>query len=121
MPHANPHERLAYYRTRCRRDRARIRQVTRCRRYGITPDQFARLLLRQARRCAICRARLVDDRHLQVDHCHASGPVRGLLCSACNRLLAGARDEPTMLLRAFCYLMVPPAPAVLAGPREGRE
>ncbi len=38
----------------------------------------------QAGQCAICRRTLTDP-HL--DHCHATGFIRGALCSSCNTKL----------------------------------
>ncbi|MFG2074882.1 endonuclease domain-containing protein [Nonomuraea maritima] len=45
-------------------------------RYGITEDDFERMLARQGGLCAICRA--VPGAF--VDHCHRTGRVRGVLC-----------------------------------------
>lgn len=58
--------------------------------------------------CAICSSSLTSpvynkgDQH--IDHCHASGKVRGLLCSNCNTLLGVARDDPAILKEAIAYL-----------------
>jgi hypothetical protein len=50
--------------------------------------------------CQICG----DDERLGVDHCHASGRLRGLLCSRCNTGLGMFRDRPELLAEAIEYL-----------------
>lgn len=54
-------------------------------RYGLTEDDYDVLNEMQAGRCAICLN--VPDYRLFVDHDHATGKVRGLLCSKCNGAL----------------------------------
>jgi len=62
------------------------------------------LLSRQGGRCAICRC-APRTRRLAVDHDHATGQVRGLLCSKCNHeLLGAAHDSLELLERAVAYL-----------------
>jgi len=70
------------------------------RRYGLTWHDVRRLEERQGGRCLICG----ETGPLQVDHCHRSGLVRGLLCSSCNLILGHAKDRPDRLLRAVRYL-----------------
>ena len=54
-------------------------------RYGITPEQWDALYEAQAGRCAICEAEVCPSgRRFHVDHDHATGKVRGLLCYICN-------------------------------------
>ena len=53
-------------------------------------------------RCAICRE--VPDSSLCIDHDHATGKVRGLLCTGCNLALGLMRDDPATLRRAVAYL-----------------
>jgi recombination endonuclease VII len=58
-------------------------------RYGMTEQDYARLLEQQDYRCPIC-LRAFDPNGIRppVDHDHGpSGKVRGILCSACNRAL----------------------------------
>jgi len=39
-----------------------------------------------------------------VDHDHASGQVRGVLCDGCNGVLSAFRESEELLLRAIAYL-----------------
>ncbi|MDY7087033.1 MAG: endonuclease VII domain-containing protein [Actinomycetota bacterium] len=41
---------------------------------------------------------------LQVDHCHDTMKVRGLLCSRCNRVIGTAKDDPARLEGCAAYL-----------------
>ena len=53
---------------------------------GISDAEYAELLARQDGHCALCPA-TPKTRRLHVDHDHATGTVRGLLCHRCNRNL----------------------------------
>jgi hypothetical protein len=77
--------------------------VDRLRRYGMTLEQHAAMLEAQGGLCAICRKPPSGKRPLVVDHCHASGTVRGLLCYGCNRALH-VLDTPDLLAKANAYL-----------------
>ncbi len=81
--------------------------------YGLEPGQYAELYAAQGGKCAICQRATGATRRLAVDHCHATGEVRGLLCKFDNRLLGIARDDPAFFLRAAAYLVAPPAREVL--------
>ncbi|MFI9202617.1 endonuclease VII domain-containing protein [Streptomyces sp. NPDC053048] len=84
--------------------------------YGLSADDYQRILTFQGGRCAICQE--TRRTNLAVDHCHRTEAIRGLLCSRCNgQLLArGARDRPDVLRRAADYLEDYPAWKAL-GPR----
>lgn len=54
--------------------------------------------------CRICARPQVDGRRLDVDHCHETSSVRGLLCNGCNRAIGHLSHDPVMLHRAIEYL-----------------
>jgi Recombination endonuclease VII len=70
--------------------------------YGLTPEDFERLLQRQNGACAICKVKPAET--LSVDHCHVTTTVRGLLCRHCNTGLGAFRDNPRLMLEAIAYL-----------------
>ena len=72
--------------------------------YGITPDDYNKMLVAQNGVCAICKQPPRGKmKRLSVDHCHASKEVRGLLCVTCNRTV-GYLDNPEWTERALSYL-----------------
>jgi hypothetical protein len=73
-------------------------------RYGITLEDFARLEHAQNRLCAGCLDPLEHGKKLHIDHCHATGTVRGLLCQRCNHALGMVRDNAAILARLIAYL-----------------
>ena len=74
--------------------------------YGITMEQA--LDLKRRKNCDICGA--LPEREgwsHAIDHCHASGEVRGVLCMQCNQGLGKFRDNPELLQAAIMYLDKP--------------
>jgi Recombination endonuclease VII len=98
-------------RTRLRTDpRYRKRQHGyRFRRYGMSGDDYDALMALQGGLCAICRRkpkrRKKCNHRLQVDHCHSTNKVRGLLCGNCNTTLGQCDDDTERLLAAIAYLV----------------
>lgn len=78
------------------------------RRFGLTVGDYERILADQGGVCAICRRPETHQREriytLSVDHCHATGRVRGLLCNLCNRAIGLLRDSAELCAAAAEYL-----------------
>lgn len=74
--------------------------------YGLDIQTFEDLAESQHHLCAICNGPQSDKRQstLDVDHCHKSNRVRGLLCRRCNLLIGYAKDDPVLLDKAASYL-----------------
>lgn len=62
--------------------------------YKLSQPEFDALLENQHGCCALCDNVLIDggSTNLNVDHCHTTGKVRGLLCHRCN-MIAGFLDK----------------------------
>jgi hypothetical protein len=79
------------------------------RKYGITQEEFRRLLAAQGGGCGICGRKfgmLRSGKRLRlcVDHDHKTNAVRGVLCTSCNNGLGRFKDDPKLLERAVAYL-----------------
>ena len=73
--------------------------------YGITHEDYARMLEDQNGLCGICaRTEILSHKTLAVDHDHKTGRVRGLLCHMCNRSLGQFGDDLVGLMRVIAYL-----------------
>lgn len=74
--------------------------------YGMTQEDFDRMLESQDGGCAVCGVteNQVTD-VMFVDHCHDTGKVRGLLCSLCNSGIGKLQDNPEIILKAYRYLL----------------
>lgn len=101
-----------YYHKRVAADPAWGKQYSRkatLAQYGLTPEQYDTLCENQNGVCAICNnppsGNGVSATFLVVDHDHATGEVRGLLCDFCNRGLGIFRDNPETLMAAAEYLV----------------
>ena len=69
------------------------------------PEHFSQLLQKQNHSCAICKTTTPGGKGtFHVDHCHATGAVRGLLCMACNIGIGKLKDSPELLDAAASYL-----------------
>lgn len=75
--------------------------------YGITAEEYYRILEEQNGGCGICGSQEPRGKRLKkfhIDHCHASGKVRGVLCGPCNLLIGAVNDDPLILETAAAYL-----------------
>ena len=71
--------------------------------FGIEPEDYARLLHAQGRKCAACGDSLAMDKKTHVDHCHSTGRVRGILCHHCNTALGLVMESEGRLLALVRY------------------
>jgi len=77
--------------------------------FGLSLVEYMEKLNAQGGVCACCgRPETAtikgETRWLAVDHCHASGNVRDLLCGNCNKGLGLFQDDPYLLRKAADYL-----------------
>jgi hypothetical protein len=88
---SNPKRRAAHYR----------RSV-----HGLSPADFDAMMQRQQGGCAICHLPFGKAHRDQscIDHDHATGRVRGLLCHACNKGIGLLGDDEQRLTAAARYL-----------------
>lgn len=95
------------YWSKIRKDRTpehnRRYNLKRC--YGITPEEYDKILHEQGGTCAICHG-IESVGRLAVDHCHSTGKVRGLLCTNCNQAIGKLKDDTQLLRNAINYLEV---------------
>ena len=78
--------------------------------FDITVAQYQEMQRKQNDLCAIClRSETATSpkgkiKRLGVDHDHATGKIRELLCSNCNAILGMANDNISILESAITYL-----------------
>lgn len=86
----------------CRGCRATYRsEICRGRFRSAISDEGLKEIKADVRECVICGV----AGPLVVDHDHATGAVRGMLCNHCNRGLGHFRDDPQLLEFARMYLL----------------
>lgn len=81
--------------------------------YNLTLDDVKCMLSQQGNRCGACNLEFEDYDlgetetrmgTLNVDHCHTTGRVRGLLCMSCNLALGMVNDDIDVLRNMIDYL-----------------
>lgn len=75
--------------------------------FGLTLEDYDKMYEAQDGKCKICgtsKSRAYNTDRLSVDHDHATGKVRGLLCGHCNKALGLFKDNEESLLAAIKYL-----------------
>ena len=93
----------------CRRLKDRSRHQNRNRRekiYGIKEERFIEMLNNANNQCQICHVDLDNStqRRPNIDHCHKTGFIRGILCVRCNSGLGQMKDSIVILKSAIDYL-----------------
>lgn len=112
---ASENNKLWYYRqpTEAHRDKMRRWReenptkalAARLKRHNLTVEQYHDLILGQDGKCAVCECPFGDGgRSINIDHCHITNVVRGLLCKNCNTSLGKFKESPDLLRKAAEYL-----------------
>lgn len=70
--------------------------------YGITSEEYHKLVEQQNNKCAICGRN--PETYLAVDHCHKTHQIRGLLCRPCNSAIGLFNEDPVRIQNALNYL-----------------
>ena len=90
-----------HFKALCRKQHLKVR-------YGITPEDYEEMLSKQKGKCAICDRQGQspgNKRLLDVDHCHKTGKIRGLLCNRCNQSMGKVKDDIDLLKKFLAYLI----------------
>ena len=87
-------------------NKEKIRCYVRQRNYGITSVEYDRILESQNGVCACCYTSNPGGQHnvFNVDHCHKTGNIRGLLCHSCNVGIGHLGDNFQSVSNAITYL-----------------
>lgn len=113
-------EQRSYERTRYAtnaRRRTQVKTASRWnrlfRKFGITRDRWETMFAAQGGACACCRKSLGTGFRACVDHDHATGAIRGIICFDCNTSIGKLGDDVDGLTRALVYVSGATAPTML--------
>ena len=88
-------------------DKEKQRNYWLLKKFNISLEKYKEMQVEQNYKCYICHKSENElDRSLAVDHCHATGKVRGLLCGNCNRFLGQIQDRLDVASRLIEYLTI---------------
>lgn len=77
------------------------RNKVRARKYGIGESWILRI--ESTKECEVCK-KAISGKEKHLDHDHATGLPRGVLCAQCNTMIGLARDSRLILAAAGTYL-----------------
>ena len=69
--------------------------------FNMSPEDYDRLFYLGDGSCWCCGK---NSERLDVDHCHETGLVRGLLCFKCNTAIGKLGDTASSVMNAYNYL-----------------
>lgn len=82
--------------------RERASRIAKC--YGITIEDYARIINRQGGDCASCGDELDMGKKTCIDHCHRTGRVRGILCANCNFAVGHVKESAERARKIAHYI-----------------
>jgi hypothetical protein len=74
------------------------------RKYGISLEEYVAFFEVAGGRCEGCERQPKKRKDLHLDHDHATGKIRGVLCRDCNHALGNVRDRGWVLENLAKYL-----------------
>jgi hypothetical protein len=95
------------YRKYIKNNKDAIKNTILKRKYGISLPTYFKMFEDQEGKCKICKVKLnsgIYNENGMIDHCHATGKVRGILCHLCNIGLGAFKDNIEVLEKAIQYL-----------------
>lgn len=88
-----------------RNNAAKSRRSSLKKNYGLTEEDYIKMLEQQDYKCAVCEIEQIKCiQKFNIDHCHKTGQIRGLLCYACNRAEGFIKSNPTIAIKLAEYL-----------------
>ncbi len=72
-------------------------------RYGISIEDYNKMLIDQNGLCEICNLTM-EEKDICIDHCHSTKKVRGLLHRTCNAAIGLLKEDVSILANAITYL-----------------
>lgn len=81
----------------------KFRNSSLLKRYGITSAQFDQMLSAQGGGCALC-GNTCPNGGFYVDHSHATGAVRSILCPRCNTFVGLIETAPSLVPLITSYI-----------------
>lgn len=92
---------LSYFCKTCQSDKYLGRS------YGTSTAHKSDMIRLQGFKCANhgCAKEISSNRAGHLDHCHATGAIRGILCGSCNKALGLLRDSPESISGLLAYAM----------------
>ena len=102
---AKPNQYQAYVKKRRAKYKGVHKRKANLKTFGLTINDYDNMLLAQNTQCAICGVnKCSSGRRFAVDHCHATGRIRGLLCLRCNQAIGKFNDNYFLLQQAADYV-----------------
>lgn len=90
-----------YYNKRSKLDKKGLNSK---RNYGVTKEKLQLMIEKSSNKCEICKIIFEDTSKINIDHCHKTNSVRGILCSKCNYGIGNFNDNIRILNSAINYL-----------------
>jgi hypothetical protein len=87
-------------------NKSKIKKQATMRRYNLTESQYNEI--QSIDRCEICSKKVTDTTRRadskNIDHCHETGEVRGVLCFHCNTAIGLFKDDVKLISKSIEYL-----------------